>query len=290
MNLRIYVATLLLLVGSTACDDRSGSVQTSASGPPMANAGTAEPVSTPHYAHPGPEVPDPQVYFEPVDMSSAVGSSPLQISIHVNQGGKLSDKALAGVASEVALVTWPEMAAIESTKRTRRMAEGLAIAAFVTVVPVKPLSDRWYALKLTKLPAGVAWPSFAAHKQMDGGVVISRFRPGSDPQVASVQACDKEGYTRLVVDFSERITSEDARKITMSYAGEKATACGDWDAIARDGTMSLNRRCNSLDESAVLNVMMIRGASDSATEMRAPLQVDMRSMQQASEGCRIFRP
>jgi hypothetical protein len=246
--------------------------------------------SAPRYAPRGPEVPMPQVFFEPVDMTSAVGASPLQVAVHVNQGGTITDATFASLASQVSLVEWPEMKEVPAIKQVKRLSGEVAIAGYVTVVPSRPLADRWYALKVASMPPGLAWPTFAAQRAMADGAAISRFRTGSDPQVASVRACDKNGQTLLIVDFSERVAVTDARLITARYQSGSALACQSWEPVGPDGAMSMSRLCDALDDNEALDIGVRQGALGAAAPAMAPLHIGLKTMIAWGEGCRAFRP
>jgi hypothetical protein len=242
----------------------------------------------PRYAPPGPVEPVPQAFLEPMDMSSNVGQSPIQMTLHVSQGGRVSDELLAELPDQLSLVEWPEMTAVAVVKRTARAPEGAAVAASVAVIPARPLADRWYALRVARLPAGLSWPTFAPHRSLGEGA-ITRFRVGSDPQVASVRICAKDGASALIVDFSERLELADPKQVVVTYGDRSLPACEDWEPIGASGATSLVRRCVELDERRPLRVAIDHGALRSGALPR-PVQMAVAEMPPWGDGCRIFRP
>jgi hypothetical protein len=231
-----YSAPLLL-----GCQERDGSGETSqpveaADRPPAATLDTAErttaiseqpshsqavlprPIAESRYPD-GPDRPKPTIQLEPMDMMTAIGSSPLHVL--VSRLGTAADAGdvLERVAAAVALRTWPEFEEVPTTVSKSIEASGSnehAGYGHVHLQPTTPLTDRWYALVLESVPSGVELPAFASVHETDSGKHVARFRVGSQPVVTGLRVYEKEGQKHVVyVDFSERVVG-DAQSVVVT--------------------------------------------------------------------------
>jgi len=170
-----------------------------------------------------PDRPRPALQLEPMDMMTAVGDSPLHVLVSKLDAADAS-RVLERVASAVKLRTWPELDEVPTTaSRSVETSASTTQAGYghVYLQPAAPLTDRWYALVIESLPAGVELPTFANIHKTDSGQHISRFRVGSQPVVTGVRLYEKEGQKQVAyVDFSERVVGDALGVVVTGPAGK----------------------------------------------------------------------
>jgi len=229
----------------------------------------------------GPDRARPVLQLEPMDMMTAVGDSPLHVLVSKLDAADAS-RVLERVASAVKLRTWPELAevatnaskSVETSSSTTQAGYG-----HVYLQPAAPLTDRWYALVLESVPAGVELPAFASVHQTEAGKHVARFRVGSQPVVTGVRLYDKEGQKQVAyVDFSERVVGDALGVVVTGSRGRcqgaplpaaakrgGASSKGDgaWEEVEGDAatsTASIQLECSGrLDVRDELNVEIKSG-------------------------------
>lgn len=149
------------------------------------------------------------VQLEPPDRSTALGAIIAPLVVIDGGGETLSKIDKAALEASISVRTWPE-STIVPTKKTTTMDIASANRLTVSVQPTEALGDRWYALHLDKLPAGVGLPVRPGFVSKDGGSThFTRFRRDSAPTVANVTVCGKGGSTYSVfAQLSERAKPE----------------------------------------------------------------------------------
>jgi hypothetical protein len=160
--------------------------------------------------------PQPEVHFQPLDLTSDTGDTPLRVEIETF-GVPFAKSAIDDVVGQVGLATYPEMQPVSfDTKVVDETGDSYGPNGgerrkriFIDVTPQGRLADRWYSLTLARIPTTVKMPKHSMHHAIAGGGVGARFSRGSDPTISSVRVCQKEGGRQAVlVDFSERISTE----------------------------------------------------------------------------------
>ena len=157
----------------------------------------------------------PLALVRPYDLTSAAGTTPPSIVVFQSLGGLIGPLLVeAGAAAH--LVTWPEGAEIAADRVVSDPA-GSGATASITLVPKAPLSDRWYQLRVDSLPKGIVWHPTAYQTRHPDGSATTRFRPGSDAQVARVTLCQKPTLQEGIVTFSERIDTGTSPAPPLSF-------------------------------------------------------------------------
>src|SRR5713101_2406337 len=92
---------------------------------------------------PGPTKPTPTVVIDPLDLSTSVGDGPFVVTLD-NLGAPVGPQLLQSLQSQVALVTWPELANVPVTQTVTDTtgAPGTDARAHIQLQPQSKLSDR----------------------------------------------------------------------------------------------------------------------------------------------------
>lgn len=257
--------------------------------------------------------PNPTVQLEPADLTTSVGDSPLHILVS-NLGAPVGDELLKEIAASVTLKTWPEMVPVPVLT-----ANAIDVAganedqyAHVYLQSAARLTDRWYALVVDALPAGVDWPTYANVFVDAKGSRMTRFRVGSQPTVASLRSVIKDAGKQVVyVDFSERITG-DLSLVTLTSAGTTCSGQNSGAATVQTGNgtsiVMPTKGANDLTVSTVLATCSgpldlsqrltltiqpgLRSTSGPALNADAPRQMsfDSKEWSDWGDGAKIARP
>lgn len=204
MNRSARASALSLAVALAAC---SREVPEPAPAPPPTHPTVAPTGHAPGAVEPvrwGNSVPttDALVGADPIDMSTSTGDTPPTVNVI---GGSADDAKLSDLSKVVQLVTWPEMTVVSATVSVTKSPSAQQPSTLV-VVPSSPLGDRWFAVKIGKLPPGIAFHTFSPLKLLPDGSRVSRFRPTSEGTVAWVELCSKGTKQRGSIVFSERVS------------------------------------------------------------------------------------
>lgn len=173
-----------------------------------------------------PSRPRPLLSMTPSDLTSALGASPLQVTID-NLSAAVGVELLAPIAAEVGLVSWPEGDSVPVTTELEefepRREDGLQVfgSGKVTVTPGAPLGQRWYLLYLAEVSGAVHLADPPRLRKLADGRAGVRFMVGSDPRMTWVRRCLGDGGTsgKVVVDFSETVVLDSADALTVEASG-----------------------------------------------------------------------
>lgn len=161
-----------------------------------------------------PSLPGPMIQIQPMDLTSSIEKSSIRVGVD-NLGRPVGESLLAQLAQTIEFVEWPEMNAVPFST-TAQDATGNTQGpngnprfdqAYIQVVPQNELSDRWYAVRVRQLPAGIGLPKYAKHETLPDGSIGARFSPGSHPTLTTVRVCnvDDPEKSSVTVEFSERV-------------------------------------------------------------------------------------
>lgn len=203
--------------------------------------------------------PRPLLSMTPPDLTSAVGTTPLQVAID-NHAEAVGGALLAPIAGEVALVSWPEGAPVPVTTELHefepRRENGFEVSGSgtVTVMPGAPLEDRWYFLYVASAPAAVDLAGAPRLKKLADGRVGVRFTVGSDPRMTWIRRCLGEGMSgKVVVDFSETVVLHSAEALAV----EAPDACSRPSSGDReDSGQSFTFLCDTLASDTPIRVLV----------------------------------
>jgi hypothetical protein len=192
-------------------------------------SGNQPPNPEPQFPAPSPNAEPgrlrPGVQMVPPDMTSSVGNTPLQILVY-NGGEAVGKEILDELAKRVRLVTWPENIPVDVTTVIQdfapRRENNFPVygSATISVRPSGPLADRWYFLHLASLPSSVRIASAVHISTLPDGRVGARFGTGSDPRLAWVRRCTRQGEGKIAVDFSESVDASSPTAVRVQVAGK----------------------------------------------------------------------
>jgi hypothetical protein len=175
----------------------------------------------------GEPVRSADVYLEPSDRSTSVGSSSIQL-VAMNLR-PIADETIAALSQGLLLEVWPEGDIVPFTTSAARAAgDDGWYRVTLSVMPSSPLSDRWYALHAqTEVLAANFATSPGNWKDPKGGW-MSRFRPGPETVISYVQRGEKETLTAFYLGFSEQVgikPDTPADKVLLIRSGSKTYEC-----------------------------------------------------------------
>jgi hypothetical protein len=241
---------------------------------------------------------DLEYRFEPWDMMTAVGESPLRVLVAGSSVMPLPEDQLERLRAAVSLRTWPELAEVPAKVRiehARTSRPGTSVARLV-LDPNTPLSDRWYALYVEQSPEGFALardPSNAF--RASSGAHLSRFRVGSEPVLVSVrQSQAPEDKYLISFDFSERVqgTSPELLKaLSLSGPAGDSSSC----TPARDTEKSFRSLHLTCRKQLLVPGAQVQVASDALrsiagrTMRRLKAQTDNEQVVDVADGSRFLR-
>ena len=207
----------------------------------------------------GPKRPRPLLSMAPRDLTSAVGTTPLQVIVG-NHGEAVGDALLAPIAAEIRLVSWPEGAPVSVTTQLQafepRRENGYQVfgSGTITVAPGAPLEDRWYFLHLAGAPAAVDLAGATQLQKLADGRAGARFTPGSDPRMTWVRRCLNGTSGKVVVDFSEIVVLDSDQALTVEASGAclRPSTGSEGDRIGK----SFSFACDGLGSSTSIRVLV----------------------------------
>lgn len=165
-----------------------------------------------------------RLYFQPIDVTSDVSRTPVQL-IFDNFQNIVPADVVQKLAELASLVTYPEQEAVATTAQVTEGTEQDP-RGYLTLVPVSPLSERWYALRVAKLPEGIETPVKTFLVQPDG-TLVSRFRLGSQPVLRSISYCQRStDVVSIFFNFSETVVAasgsrSDFMKVQQATTGAR---------------------------------------------------------------------
>lgn len=183
---------------------------------PEPTAATRAPIE--QNSPPGPR--NPYVFFEPGDLSTSTGTTVprLGLSTSIDIDRKTIVDSLRGALS---LRRWPDLTVV-ATDIAIDGVGGADIATrgrtFFQLSPKAPLEDRWYAVVLESLPSQVDLPAPVESKRLQTGMVVSRFRPGSEAVLRRIRYCEPDSKNVVLLEFSEPVTIGKGA-VSLSAAG-----------------------------------------------------------------------
>jgi hypothetical protein len=201
--------------------------------------------------------PHPRLSMAPEDLTSAVGTAPLQILLY-NYADAVGAALLAPIADEIRLVSWPEGTPVPVTTQLEefepRREDGYPVSGTgkITVTPDTPLEDRWYFLHLAEPPATIELAgAMQLHRLADGRAGV-RFTPASDPRMIWVRRCLGGSPGKVVVDFSEMVVLDSTEALAVEAPG----ACLRPGAPADRVWKSFTFACDGLASSTSVRVLV----------------------------------
>jgi hypothetical protein len=163
----------------------------------------------------------------------------------------------------------------------------------VQMVPVSPLSDRWYLVGVTDLPKEVKWWSGDRFYRGPDAFVGVRFRVGTQPAVLSLRRSDGSGWTDVQINFSEKVMAQKAdepwlevRSLTNpSLPGASCGRPGPGEPVD-----SIRARCEALPRDDVLQatVRAFSSADGSKSVADATYQLDPPALLELPNGERAL--
>jgi hypothetical protein len=246
--------------------------------------------------------------FQTPDLTSSIGSTPLIVSVE-SAGVSVGRALLDALAAQLRLEEANGATVAFTTQVQDASGSTLGPGGFptdpmakVVVVPSAPLSaDKWYALRLQKMPVGLSLPRYAQFQTLPDGAPGVRVSPGSHARPTAIRVCEKAGgMSAVMVDWSERVENSpgpSAAAVSETSSGLKCPL--DNAAVPGPSSTAYRFLCQGLPKHAA-NVALdldvnIRSASGSPLDVPAPagrlrhnLAVDL--MTEYGEGCRIARP
>jgi hypothetical protein len=174
--------------------------------------------------------------------------------------------------------------------------------AKVFVRPSSALADdKWYALRLQKVPFGLSLPKYAQFQTLPDGSPGIRFSPGSHARPAAIRVCDKGGgETVVMLDWSERVlAASDAKTAGLAETTSGSSCPIDPMGLQGPSTKEYRFLCQGLPaQGATLALDLdaaIKSASGGTIEAQAAAghirqQVSVDTMTVYGQGCRIVRP
>ncbi len=182
--------------------------------------------------------------FTPPDSTTLWGDQPLAVVI--DSGPQLDETWLSDLAARTTLRTWPELDLVAADIVPQMVQDAsYANGARISVTPRARLEDRWYAMHITALPFWVTATTSIA----PDGPVVSRFRTGSAPQVASVIFAGGATKHRLYITPSESVAANasPAQLIQVRQGGELVT-CSDVEFTSGRALTIISLDCPGLSE------------------------------------------
>ncbi len=267
---------------------------TPACAPSQPQAGPAKATTTPSSSssapNAAPKIPPPTVWFEPMDGTTSVGDMTPRIAIdnfELPVGSALLDQVVAAVS----LQTWPEQTSIAASMSVKDASSSGDPRAKILLKPNSPLGDRWYAVRLSKLPVGLAWPTYPTHHALQDGSVVARFRVGSEPSVWGVRVCDKG---EIIADLSEKVVASKAPSelFSIAHAGASGPSCQSPGSAGAQGTGEFIFNCSGIQEKVPLDLSVAPGLAGLSGQALSPVNYEFTLAQLPpwGDGCRIFRP
>ncbi|MBI4704718.1 MAG: hypothetical protein HY744_26750 [Deltaproteobacteria bacterium] len=240
------------------------------------------------------------VWIEPLDLSSIVGESDLRIGVE-SRGKELPEAGVEALRGAVELATWPEGQSVRAHLRvTGEQTGDVGPRRYVVVKPAARLEDRWYALRVVRLPVGFGWAVPGGYYRERDGAVAARFRPGSDPRVWGIQLCNRQGVNEIVVDFTERLARLPAGEVLAVYQRGQRLGC-ELHLAAAPEEKSFRQAwldCSSLDSQQAIEVRVSAGAralsgkpvTDWSGRAGPAFEVVASRLDSWGTDCRLYRP
>ncbi len=248
----------------------------------------------PRFPQAAPPAERPTVWFEPMDGTTNVGTT-MDPRVAVDGWGRPIDAALLKqLASGVSLVTWPEMTEVPATVEVTEGSKESDPRGTVKMKPNAPLSDRWYALTVAKLPSELSWPKYSAQDVLPNGSVAARFRTGSEPTLTGIRVCPK-GTVALLL--SERVDAALPLSdiVTIVHVGDSGPSCKPLTQPSPQGMGDITFACTGMKESMPTKVSIGPGLKGLSGVAFADGAVTVHQFTTADlpiwgPGCGMFKP
>lgn len=221
----------------------------------------------------GAQVGTPTIWTTIADGTTAVESAADSLGFVLSaRGTEVPDALVAAVMPEMSLRTWPEMAVVPTTLHKETLANVRGVQ--FRLVPLTPLSGRWYAIRFDNVPQGVVLASQPQFAKTPSGPTISLFRVGSAPQLLRVVTyAVKNGEVPVRLVFSEPVRlppGDGSQVLTLVQSGKrmncqvgppKNAVPSALDPNIKWGTVdsSWTGRCSGADPKATISVEIAGG-------------------------------
>lgn len=232
-----------------------------------------------HDAGGGP-IPNAYLTLTPADGTTAALDAGLGLSVY-DPAGLLDAAAIEALRRATVLETWPEKALVPAVATLTGAGGSSGVA--IRLTPSDALADRWYAVTLGSLPAGLA-----ETLRLQEGAAVARFQPFSHPTVRSIDICEKSPPgSKLIVSFSEPVAypTDVSTLVSLAVAG-LASPCEVDDA----GPSGLHLRCAELTSSSHATISVGAGLQGASMVPLAPVAFDIDVAELPAGSCRTFRP
>lgn len=184
--------------------------------------------------------------FDPIDATTMIGDDALRIVVNTYYR-KLEDR-LQLLADQVSLVSWPEMNEVPIEKDLADWDGVGTPKATIGVVPQSLDDDQWYFLRVKETPPRFDYILGGYPYTADDGSTGARIYRGSKPLIRSIDICEKDGMSKIIFDFSEKITGECviADVVEISVEGKLLETCtGDY-IPRQEGSYSMTMMCRKI--------------------------------------------
>jgi hypothetical protein len=243
----------------------------------------------------------PVDWLESADLGTDIAETIPRVAIE-NAGNPLDRAVLDGLALATNLVTWPENVTVSAAADVQNIPAGVAekanYRAFIYLRSQVPLTDRWYALRVSMLPSGLHWANQQSNLAQADGSLLARFRPGSDPVMTDIQMCAVAANQAIRVTFSERMTATTPLDSSVHVSsGDASVDCAaDSNPIPTDGAFSVSWKCAALDPSAQTRIHPEKtfkslsgklGRDPNNTELDYSFMLN--ALPTDASGCRVYR-
>ena len=258
----------------------------------------------------------PVLSFEPPDLSTSTGQTPIRAFI-ANNGRPVDSAVLAELVAAVELRRAPEMAVVPVKAEIVRNPEPNAVhkdgplngqplpnampaeldRTIVELQPLTPLTDSWHVVSLSRRPSGLQLGGVSSSPPVSG-VYSVRFHTGTSPTLSQVLFCPKsDGSVKATFYFSENVSGsvkfDDAIGLRQTGASCSVTESGP----DPSRVWWIEQTCKGLDSNAELHVFANSGIkSRGGQPLRAFAGQDMveagarlSELPEGEPGCKVWR-
>jgi len=208
--------------------------------------------------------PLPILWFEPSDLLTATGTTPIRAMID-NSSSPVDPNLIADVAAQVELREYPSLNKVSVSIVTHAPKAGVRAHSnepqgpiedgrgYVDLQPNSPLADSWYVLSLRQIPKGVRVAPWGSPTPIVGAY-SARFHTGSHPVLTRTLFCDKLGMTRTILEFSENVSAADAATAVRVQQGSKVCKIAASGPIPAESMKWISLDCPTFDRGEAVQV------------------------------------
>jgi hypothetical protein len=326
MRLQLFLCSVFLLAGVEGCGC-SGTLQEQPSSEPRAVRGPPKPAALDSPPPPAqlartaaaPVKPQPMLWLQPGDLSTAVGDTPIRAWID-NLGAPVGAEVLRDVASRLELRQYPSLLSVPFevvtydppvvTAPPDPTTKGVDVQrqdpgerrAYVELRPLTPLTDSWYVVALKSKPESVGLAPWSAPKP-PVGTYAARFARGSAPVLSRLLLCNKGDRLRGIFEFSENIQTPVGR--VESHVRIENPRTGAACAHASSGPVPntsmkwVDQDCTGFSPTETLRIIINPGLTSTQGRPVTMLGGGTSSLRQdvvlhqlpdSEQGCKVWRP